>query len=147
MAQVVLVGEALLTYVDRRARMKGSGLDILYVEDHVDTAEAIATLLRASGHRVLIAPTAAVARAVVEDDEHRRLDLYICDIGLPDADGCDLLRDLVAKRPLPAIALTAHAFPADAQRCRDAGYVTHLPKPIEFRQLLDAIREAMPPHG
>jgi CheY-like chemotaxis protein len=118
---------------------KRAGLGILYVEDHADTAEAMAILLSASGHRVVLAPTAAAARAAVDADHRRRLDLYICDIGLPDQDGCDLLRDLLVKRRLPAIALAALAFPADAQRCKDAGYAAHLSKPIEFGQLLDAI--------
>jgi CheY-like chemotaxis protein len=120
----------------------GVGLNILFVEDHDDTALVVSKLLRACGHHVTLARTAADAQAAVDNDPQRQLNLLICDIGLPDQDGCDLLQDLLTKRPLPAIALTAFAYPADAKRCLAAGFHAHLPKPIDLERLLAAIADA-----
>src|SRR4051812_18946089 len=117
-------------------------LNILFVEDHDDTAVVVSKLLRACGHRVTLARNAADAEAAVDNDAQRQLNLLICDIGLPDKDGCELLQDLMAKRPLRAIALTAFASPADAKRCLAAGFRAHLPKPIDLDRLLAAIADA-----
>src|SRR5690348_4727519 len=116
-----------------------NGLRILFVEDHDDTAVVVAKLLRASGHQVTVARTAADAKDAASRETH---DLLICDIGLPDQDGCDLLQDLLAQRPLPAIALTAFAYPADAKRCLAAGFRAHVPKPLDLERLLAAIADA-----
>ena len=123
--------------MDVRA-VSAPGLRILFVEDHPDTADAMTKLLLAAGHHVRFASNADRAH-----EEAQRaggeLDLFIFDIGLPDKDGCELLRELRVRYNVPAIALTAHAYPADVRRCLDAGFSAHIAKPIIFDALLEAI--------
>jgi two-component system CheB/CheR fusion protein len=118
-----------------------SGLKILIVEDHEDSAEALSRLLRHAGHTVATARTFADATAFVADQP--LLDLLISDIALPDGDGCELLRWLCERRGgavLPAIALTGHGEEHWADACKRAGYRDLLVKPVVYEQLLAAVR-------
>jgi hypothetical protein len=117
------------------------GLRILVVDDHEDTAHALTRLLRNEGHVVTTAHTTAGAMALVVGQ--RPVELLISDIGLPDEDGCELLRRLRAfygRRDLPAVALTGHGEEGMVEECRRAGYHHFLLKPFRFEQVLDAVR-------
>jgi CheY-like chemotaxis protein len=117
------------------------GLRILVVDDHEDTAHALTRLLRNEGHVVTTAHTVAGAMALVVGQ--RPVELLISDIGLPDADGCELLRRLrvfYGRRDLPAIALTGYGEEGMVDDCRQAGYHHFLLKPFRFEQVLDAVR-------
>ncbi len=71
-------------------------------------------------------------------------DLLICDIGMPDLDGYELIRQ-IRQRPaqqggeIPAIALTAYTSPEYEKQAIAAGFQAHLAKPVEVDQLLTAI--------
>ena len=105
---------------------------ILLVEDHRDSADMLALVLRGCGHDVLAVGTAAEAlRACGEEP----FDLMISDIGLPDLNGWDLLGRVRAKCDVPAIALTAFGSHEDRERSRAAGFDVHLPKPVDFKTL------------
>jgi PAS domain S-box-containing protein len=108
-------------------------LRILLVEDHRDTLRALARLLRSLGHEPSTAETLAsgLEAAAVGD-----FDLLISDIGLPDGSGCELMSRL---SPLPGIALTGFGMDGDVRKTREAGFVTHLTKPVDPRQLEEAI--------
>jgi CheY-like chemotaxis protein len=72
-------------------------------------------------------------------------DVIISDIGMPEKDGYQLIREvrnLGATRGgnVPAIALTAFARPEDRMKAMLAGYQTHLPKPVEANELIATIR-------
>jgi hypothetical protein len=67
------------------------------------------------------------------------LDLVVSDLGLPDGSGVDLLRQICAIRPTPAIALTGFGMDSDIQRCLEAGFAEHLTKPINVKALEAAI--------
>ena len=112
---------------------------ILVVDDHESLAQALARLLRHEGHVVTTANTFASALALGTGPDPP--DTLVCDIDLPDGDGCDLLRRLVAvrgDRALPAIAVTG--FSEDwVERCRMAGYRQLLTKPFQFAEILKAI--------
>lgn len=69
-------------------------LRILAVDDHEDSARAVAMLLRRAGHEVTTAHTLAGALALGTGSAAP--DLLLCDIDLPDGDGCELLRRLRA---------------------------------------------------
>lgn len=106
---------------------------ILLVEDHRDSANMLALVLRGSGHDVLAVGTAGEAlRACGEGS----FDLLISDIGLPDFDGWELLARVRAHCAVPAIALTAFSSHADRERSRVAGFDAHLPKPVDFKTLI-----------
>ncbi|HOO15671.1 MAG TPA: response regulator, partial [Phycisphaerae bacterium] len=69
-------------------------------------------------------------------------DLLISDLGLPDGSGVELLQNVRAGgNDLPAIALTGYGQDEDIRRTREAGFRTHLTKPIDFDQLQRAVTE------
>lgn len=104
-------------------------LRLLLVEDHADSAELLAELLESRGHTVRVAATAsdALARAAEEP-----FDLVVSDVGLPDASGYDLMKQLRDKFALKGIALTGTR---ESDKVRAAGFVAYLSKPIALRTL------------
>jgi hypothetical protein len=125
-----------------------SGLRILIVEDHEDSAEALTRLLRHAGHTVATARTFADATALAAGQP--LLDLLISDISLPDGNGCELLRWLREQRggtDLPAIALTGHGEEHWADACKGAGYRDLMVKPVAYEQLLAAVRSVCEHRG
>jgi CheY-like chemotaxis protein len=114
---------------------------ILLVEDHADTATVLARLLRRDGHDVNTAATADDALAACDA---RNVDLLICDIGLPEHDGWELLPRVRERHAVPAVALTGYGTPADVARSRAAGYDLHLTKPIDLAALRAAVAKFAP---
>jgi CheY-like chemotaxis protein len=113
-------------------------LHVLVVEDHADTAEAVATLLQTIGHRATVAGTVAAALAAAENSAP---DLVISDLGLPDGHGDDLMRALAKRYPgLRGIALSGYGMQADVASSRDAGFAVHLVKPITLEELRAAVQ-------
>jgi two-component system CheB/CheR fusion protein len=115
---------------------------ILLVEDHPDTAAALAELLADRGFQVLTANTVRSALEVDLDG----VDLVLSDIGLPDATGTDLIRELKRKRAIKGIALSGYGTEADVQASKDAGFSAHLVKPVDLDELLAAIDEVNAAH-
>jgi PAS domain S-box-containing protein len=109
-------------------------LRVLLVEDHADTARVLARLLSRAGHEVT---TASGVAAALERASAVPLDLLICDLGLPDGSGLEVMRRL---RPLPGIALTGYGMEQDVRRAHEAGFLAHLTKPVDFAELDSAIR-------
>ena len=116
-------------------------LRILVVEDHHDSCVALGRLLQRCGHEPHCFDRVEPAWTAVATG---RFDIAICDVGLPDGDGCDLMRQLAAQYNIPCIAVTGHAEEEYATRVIAAGICLHLCKPIEFKQLLDAIEQCRP---
>jgi CheY-like chemotaxis protein len=114
-------------------------LRILVVEDEPATLRLMARLLRGLGHEVETAGTIASGLGAIEAG---RFDLIVSDIGLPDGSGLELMRRAVALRgALPGIALTGYGMEEDIRRSREAGFTTHLTKPIDFAKLEAMIRK------
>ncbi len=121
-------------------------LRILLVEDHVDTAEALAELLRLLGHEVTVAFTLSEGLAAAEDVQSRGpggIDLVVSDLGLPDGNGLDLMRELACRYGLKGIALSGYGMEEDLRRSREAGFERHLTKPINFQALQAVLREVV----
>ncbi|HEV8581418.1 MAG TPA: PAS domain S-box protein [Thermoanaerobaculia bacterium] len=119
-------------------------LRLLLVEDHQDTAEAMADLLRLSGHQVTIAGSVSEALAAAEAGGNGRgFDLVLSDLGLPDGTGQDLMRELVRRHGLKGIALSGYGMEDDVQRSREAGFAHHLTKPIDRQALETTIRQVV----
>lgn len=113
---------------------------ILLVEDHADTAEALADLLRGRGYQVTIAGSIAEALRQAEAPEERRIDLVVSDLGLPDGSGMDLMRELSGRHGLTGIALSGYGMEEDIRKSHEAGFRQHLTKPVDVRALEEAIR-------
>jgi PAS domain S-box-containing protein len=111
-------------------------LSILAVEDHIDTAQALAQLLDSEGHAVETAGTVADAVGLFRD---RPFDLLITDLGLPDGSGYDLLGELRKIRPIRGIVLSGYGMDADIARSLSSGFDEHLIKPVNIRRLIAAI--------
>jgi PAS domain S-box-containing protein len=117
------------------------GLCVLVVDDEPDTREMLRELLETYRANVLTAASAAEALGILKD---KPIDLLISDIGMPEQDGCALIREVRAleaheKADLPAIALTAYARTQDRTRVLLAGFTSHMPKPVEPLELLAMI--------
>ncbi len=116
-------------------------LHILIVDDEPDTLELISTTLTQAGAAVTAVNSAAAAMAELR---HHPPDILISDIGMPDTDGYELIKQVRTQtdaptRELPAIALTAYAGESNRQQALAAGYQQHLTKPIEPSKLVAAI--------
>ena len=121
--------------LDRRLR-------ILLVEDHRDTAAAMADLLDLLGHQVLVAHDVASGLAAAQAAlDGSGLDLVISDLGLPDGSGLDLMRELSERHALRGIALSGYGTEKDVRDSREAGFSRHLTKPIDLDRLRAALRE------
>jgi PAS domain S-box-containing protein len=122
----------------RDSEIEISELNLLLVEDHADTAEAMADLLRSLGHRVTVAGSLAAARAVAEE-AGGRFDLVVSDLGLPDGSGLDLMRELSGRYGLTGVALSGYGMEEDVRRSREAGFAAHLTKPVSLQTLRETI--------
>ncbi len=116
-------------------------LRILLVEDHVDTAAAVADLLDLLGHQVIVAHNVASGLAAAATAlEGAGLDLVISDLGLPDGSGLDLMRELSGRHGLRGIALSGYGAESDVRASAEAGFALHLTKPVDLERLRGALR-------
>jgi DNA-binding response OmpR family regulator len=110
---------------------------ILLIEDHPDTLTTLRRLLAQQGVVVDSATTAREAQRLLESAGP--YDVIVFDIGLPDGDGLDVIRQAKLTPRPRLIALTAWAAPEDRRRSRSLGLHAYLTKPIGMRELLSAI--------
>jgi signal transduction histidine kinase len=126
--------------VEQRRR-SFKGLDLLVVEDSEDTLELLSVIFRTEGANVI---TAASAAEAIQSAKDRRPDVVISDIGMPDVDGYEFLRQL-KKLPgldgIPAFAVSGYASDDDRQRALSVGYLTLIPKPVDVDVLFDLIHD------
>ena len=100
----------------------------------------MARLLAKRGHSVR---TASMVAEALQHATAETFELMICDIGLPDGSGLDVLRQLHDHRPVKAIALSGYGMEADIKRSLEAGFDVHLTKPLNFDKLLEHIQAVM----
>jgi PAS domain S-box-containing protein len=105
---------------------------VLLVEDHADSAHALARIIAGFGHDVHVAGSVGAALKLFDE---QKFDLLVSDLGLPDGSGLDLIRQIRARRPIPALALTGFGMEDDVARCLEAGFAAHLTKPVNFQKL------------
>ena len=113
---------------------------ILLVEDDPALRRALRTTLRSRDFEVLEAATGESAIVLAAD---RRPDVVILDLGLPDLDGLDVLRQLRAFSEVPVIVLTARDEQSEKVRSLDAGADDYVTKPFDTEELLARIRAAL----
>lgn len=119
------------------------GLHVLVVDDEPDTLSMITTILE---ERKVKVTTALSAGEAIKAIERSMPDILVSDIGMPDADGYELIRmirRLESKQGgnIPAVALTAYAREEDRMRSLSAGYQIHLAKPVEPSELIAVIAD------
>ena len=116
-------------------------VQLLVVDDDDDTREFLIALLEEEGAMVRSASSVAEALAELESSWP---DVLLSDIGIPEADGYELIarvREMEVLRggQMPAIALTAYARESERQQALEAGFQMHLSKPVEVSQLIAGI--------
>ena len=106
-----------------------SGQRILLVEDHPDTARVMRMVLQTMHHQVTFASTIAEALHLAETQP---FDVVISDLGLPDGDGREMMRKIRQMQPIPGVALSGFGMQEDVRRSLEAGFSTHLTKPVNI---------------
>ena len=109
---------------------------ILLVEDDAMTCRIMATLLRNAGHSVTTATTYDEAIELASPG----FDLVVSDVRLPGRSGFDLMGTLKAAHGLRGIALTGLGRDDDIRKGREAGFVAHMTKPVDFARLEEVIQ-------
>jgi CheY-like chemotaxis protein len=112
-------------------------LRILLIENHEVTAKFISLFLERSGHQVTVAPDGQTALA---RNDLANIDVILSDIGLPDVNGWDLMKQLRPRTSAYAIAMSGFGGETDVQRSFASGYQRHLVKPFVPAALEDALR-------
>jgi PAS domain S-box-containing protein len=117
---------------------------VLVVDDNVDSAVSLATLLRMTGHDALLAHDGISA---IEAAERHRPDVVLLDIGLPHMNGyevCRRLRELPWSNALVVIAVTGWGQGDEPQKWQAAGFDAHLVKPAHYDDLVALLSTLSP---
>ena len=110
---------------------------VLIVEDEADIRRFVRIALESEGYEVFEAD--GVKRGLIEAGT-RRPDLVVLDLGLPDGDGVDFIRDLRSWSSCPVIVLSARSNEADKIAALDAGADDYLVKPFAAGELMARAR-------
>ena len=113
---------------------------ILLVDDEPAIQRAVGPLLRSRGYQVDVAGSGSDA---LDMFEHRRPDLVVLDLGLPDLEGTEVCRRIRAKSPVPIIVLSARSAERDKVNALDLGADDYVTKPFGPEELLARIRVAL----
>lgn len=109
----------------------------LIVEDEAPIRRFVRMALEGAGWRVVEAAT--MRQGLIDAGTHAP-ELVVLDLGLPDGDGIDLLRDLRAWSQVPVIVLSARTDEEDKVGALDAGADDYLTKPFGVAELLARVR-------
>jgi len=108
---------------------------ILVADDNADALETLATVLELGGHEVFSAANGSLA---LESAERHLPEVALLDIGMPLLDGYEVARRIRAQawgQRITLVALTGWGQDADRRRSRDAGFDSHLVKPLDLDKL------------
>jgi len=113
---------------------------VLVVEDEQEIRRFVRTALHDSGFKVVEAET---LRAALVEAGTRKPDLIVLDLGLPDGDGVDFIREVRAWSGVPIIVLSARVEETDKVRALDAGADDYVSKPFGTAELLARVRASL----
>jgi PAS domain S-box-containing protein len=118
-----------------------SGVRVVAVDDEGDALRLLKDVLEAAGGEVATATSAATAMHAITTFEP---DVLVADIGMPDVDGYELIKQLRASgneriRDIPAAALTAFARSEDRTKALQSGFEMHLAKPVDPGELVASV--------
>lgn len=118
-----------------------NGLQILLVEDEPDTAELFAFVLQDAGAGVIVVTAISEALLALE---YMKPSILISSIDLPDGNGCSLIQKVRSREQevggfIPAIAVTGYLRDDEDILVLNAGFQTHLTKPIAPNRLVKVV--------
>jgi two-component system KDP operon response regulator KdpE len=120
--------------------MSASPVTVLVVDDEPPIRRLLRTSLTAQGYRVVEAGTAAAALVKIRDDPP---DIVILDLGLPDSDGLDVIRDVRHDSAVPIVVLSSRVDERDKVAALDLGADDYVTKPFGMAELVARIRAAL----
>jgi signal transduction histidine kinase len=112
---------------------------ILIADDNNDALESLATLLQLNGHEVYTATNGGTA---LQCAERQRPEVALLDIGMPILDGYEVakrIREQPWGQRITLVALTGWGQDSDRRRSREAGFDSHLVKPLDLETLTDLL--------
>ena len=121
-------------------------LHVLLIEDDRQLRRTLQTALETHGYTVTGSGSKADAQAVLRHHP-RGIDLVILDLGLPDADGSELLICLRQHQQMPVLIISARHDDAGKVRLLDLGADDYLVKPFSVQELLARIRVSLRHRG
>jgi PAS domain S-box-containing protein len=126
---------------DSGAREADAPRRILVVDDNRDSARSLAMLLKIGGNETL---TAFDGREAVDVATTFRPDVILLDIGLPKLNGFEVAREIRGQawgKKVLLVALTGWGQDDDRNKSKDAGFDSHLVKPVEYKELTKVLSE------
>src|SRR5262249_55370573 len=129
--------------VRRQRTSRALPISVLVVDDVADVTEMIGLFLKHAGYEVATADSAAAALKIAGE---KRFDLIISDIGMPEMNGYELaetLRTSLNYQGVPIIAVTGYSEYDDRGRALQAGFNSHLTKPIDPERLLSLMKDLL----
>ena len=128
----------------RRTRTRVRPLRILLAEDNQVNRKLVTRLLQKRGHRISAVDNGRAAMEAATSATGRRFDVVLMDVQMPEMNGLEATASIRQREQgsgghVPIIALTAHAMPADRDRCLAAGMDGYLSKPIDVEELIAAV--------
>ncbi len=117
-------------------------MNVLYIEDTAEAIRLVARVVRHMNGTVTIAETGAAGLQYLEVAPN--YDVVLCDLGLPDFDGVDLVQQLHTKFPqLLIVAVTGYAMHTERSACFEAGCTAYLAKPFQPHELEHLLRDLL----
>lgn len=123
--------------------MSEAKAQVIVVEDEPQIRRFVCDALRRDG---CIATEAGTARRGLDEAAAGKADLVILDLGLPDMNGIDFIRDLRTWSPVPILILSARSAEHDKIAALDAGADDYLSKPFGVGELLARVRALLRRH-
>lgn len=123
------------------------GYRILVVDDNVDGAESLSMLLQMDGHQTFVSHDGLDA---INMAEKVKPDAVLLDIGLPGMNGyevCQHIRSTSWGKNTVLIAITGWGQPEDRERSKEAGFDTHIVKPVDPDSLANTLAKYLPANG
>ena len=121
--------------------MSNNKFKVLVVEDEANICSFIETLLETNGYQALVANTCAMGQTLFTSHNP---DLIILDLGLPDMDGLDVLKELSGlPQEVPVIIISARDRESEKVKALDMGADDYVVKPFGVPELLARIRTTL----
>lgn len=125
--------------------IKGKPLKILLAEDNLISQKLAVRILEKQGWKVTVANN---GKEAVEWIEKNGFDLVLMDVQMPEMDGLEATKEIREKekitgKHIPIVALTAHAFKEDEEKCLSAGMDGYTTKPIKIQELFKTIENIL----
>jgi two-component system OmpR family response regulator len=120
--------------------MSATRPNILVVDDEAEIGQLIHRFFSAQGFDVFLAQSAAELRASLQ---LRSIDLILLDLGLPDADGLTLLRELQSGWRGPVIVVTGRGESVERIVGLELGADDYVTKPFDLRELMARVRSVL----